>query len=167
MTKSAAKLVVLVAVALVLGACARVERRITITSEPSGAIVSLNDTEVGRTPVEVDFTYFGVYDVRLRKEGYEPIVTTAEAKAPLHEQPVDEPPPSAEGQVMFDGDAVSVVLQGPDGQRHGSGSVSAGSYDVLATFDTSPLQVVGRVTVPAGGAVTVRCQSRFRRCMAQ
>ena len=70
------------------GGCARIERRITITSDPSGALVSLNDTEVGRTPVEVDFTYFGVYDVRLRKEGFEPIVTTAEAKAPLHEQPV-------------------------------------------------------------------------------
>ena len=41
----------------------------------------------GETPLDVDFTWFGVYDVRLRKDGYEPLVTTAEAKAPLHEQP--------------------------------------------------------------------------------
>jgi hypothetical protein len=81
-------LLAIVVAGLSAGGCARIERRITITSDPSGAIVSLNDTEVGRTPVEVDFTYFGVYDVRLRKEGFEPIVTTAEAKAPLHEQPV-------------------------------------------------------------------------------
>lgn len=65
-----------------------VERRIHITSEPSGALVSLNDVEVGATPCEVDFTYFGVYDVRLRKAGYEPLLTKAEAKAPLHEWPL-------------------------------------------------------------------------------
>ncbi len=88
MNHRAAQLVVFCLVALIAGGCARIERRITITSEPTGAIVSLNDTEVGRTPVEVDFTYFGVYDVRLRLEGFEPIVTTAEAKTPLHEQPV-------------------------------------------------------------------------------
>ena len=64
-----------------------VERRIFITSEPAGARVWLNDQEVGETPVEVDFTWFGVYDVRVKKDGFEPLSTTAEAKAPLHEQP--------------------------------------------------------------------------------
>ena len=63
------------------------ERRMFITSEPMGARVWLNNQEVGETPVEVDFTWFGVYDVRLHKKGYEPLVTTAEAKAPLHEMP--------------------------------------------------------------------------------
>lgn len=63
------------------------ERRMFITSEPMGARVWLNDQEVGETPVEVDFTWFGVYDVRLHKKGFEPLVTTAEAKAPLHEMP--------------------------------------------------------------------------------
>ncbi len=71
--------------AMTLSGC--VERRIVITSAPSGATVFLNDAEVGRTPVEVDFTYFGVYDVRLRKEGFEPLVTTAKASAPIHEWP--------------------------------------------------------------------------------
>ena len=75
---------VLAALPLIAG-CA--ERRIFITSDPSGARVFLNEIEVGYTPVEVDFTYFGVYDVRLRKEGFEPLITTAEAEAPLHEQP--------------------------------------------------------------------------------
>lgn len=65
-----------------------VERRIHITSEPGGALVTLNDVEVGATPCEVDFTYFGVYDVRLKKHGFEPLVTTAEAKAPFHEWPL-------------------------------------------------------------------------------
>lgn len=65
-----------------------VERRIHISSEPSGAMVTLNDVQVGATPCEVDFTYFGVYDVRLRKAGFEPLATKAEAKAPFHEWPV-------------------------------------------------------------------------------
>jgi hypothetical protein len=71
-----------------LGLVGCVERRIHITSAPAGALVMLNDVEVGSTPCEVDFTYFGVYDVRLRKPGYEPLVTRAEAKAPFHEWPL-------------------------------------------------------------------------------
>lgn len=76
---------VLCAVCFVLPGCA--DRRISITSEPPGALVHLNDTEVGRTPCEVNFTWFGVYDVRLEKEGFEPLITTAEARAPIHEWP--------------------------------------------------------------------------------
>lgn len=64
-----------------------VERRIMITSEPTDALVYLNDLEVGRTPLEVDFTYFGVYDIRIRKEGFEPLVTSREAEAPFYEWP--------------------------------------------------------------------------------
>ena len=64
------------------------ERRLFITSEPVGATVFLNDVEVGRTPVEVDFTWFGTYDVRLRKPGFEPLRTSAQAKAPIHEWPI-------------------------------------------------------------------------------
>ena len=72
--------------ALALSGC--VDRRIIITSEPSGALVHLNDSAVGRTPLEVDFTYFGTYDVRLTKEGYEPLSTSARARAPVYEWPV-------------------------------------------------------------------------------
>jgi hypothetical protein len=45
-----------------------VERRITIGSDPSGALVMLNDQEVGRTPISVPFTWYGDYDVRLTYE---------------------------------------------------------------------------------------------------
>lgn len=49
-----------------------VERKITIISDPPGALVHLNDQEVGRTPVTVPFTWYGDYDVRLRLERPEP-----------------------------------------------------------------------------------------------
>jgi len=65
---------------LVAGGCVR--RTITITTEPPGALLWLNDREVGRTPVEVDFEHYGTYDVRLERPGYEPMMTSGRANAP-------------------------------------------------------------------------------------
>lgn len=55
---------------ILLAGCARIDRTMTITSEPSGALVYLNGHEIGRTPVTHDFTWYGKYDVQVRKEGY-------------------------------------------------------------------------------------------------
>lgn len=60
-----------------------VRRTISITSDPSGALVWLNGREIGRTPVSVEFLYYGEYDVQLVAEGYEPLLTTGKADAPL------------------------------------------------------------------------------------
>ena len=62
------------------GGCVR--RTLTITSEPAGALTYLNDREIGRTPVTVDFLYYGDYDVRLILEGYEPLSTHGTADPP-------------------------------------------------------------------------------------
>lgn len=71
--------------AVCLGGC--MQRTLTITSEPEGALVWVNDVEVGRTPVETSFTFYGTYDVRLRKEGYEPLSTCRVARTPVYEYP--------------------------------------------------------------------------------
>jgi hypothetical protein len=81
----AAKLLALLTVALALTGC--LERRVSITSEPEGAVVYANDVELGRTPLEAAFTYYGAYDVRVEKEGFEPLRTEAKARAPLYEYP--------------------------------------------------------------------------------
>ena len=60
-----------------------VRRTISVTTTPPGAIVFLNDREVGRTPCDVEFLHYGVYDVRLRLEGYEPVVGSGRASAPV------------------------------------------------------------------------------------
>ncbi len=60
-----------------------VRRTISIVSTPPGALVWLNDREVGRTPIEVEFLYYGTYDVRIVKDGYEPLITSGKADAPL------------------------------------------------------------------------------------
>lgn len=62
-----------------------VKRTIMITSEPAGALVYLNDREIGRTPVETAFLYYGRYDVRLVREGSEPLLTHGDATAPVWE----------------------------------------------------------------------------------
>lgn len=64
-----------------------VERRLLISSEPSGALVYLNDQEVGRTPLEVPFTWYGTYDVRLEREGYRTLQTEQVAEQPWWEVP--------------------------------------------------------------------------------
>ncbi len=51
--------------------CNAVKRRLTITSEPSGALVYLNDKEIGRTPISQNFVYSGTYKIRCCKEGFE------------------------------------------------------------------------------------------------
>lgn len=70
---------------LLLNGC--VERFITVTSKPSGAIVWLNDEEVGVTPVTVPFTWYGDYEVVLRKDGYQTFKTWQRAEAPFYEWP--------------------------------------------------------------------------------
>ena len=67
--------------------CQGVQRSLEITSQPSGALVHVNDVEVGRTPVSVPFTHYGTYDVRVAAEGYRPLWTQAEAKVPLWDLP--------------------------------------------------------------------------------
>ncbi len=77
----------LILMCLCLPAVGCVQRTISVTSQPAGALVYLNDEEVGRTPLRVPFLHYGTYDVRLEAQGYEPLWTTAQAKAPWWEYP--------------------------------------------------------------------------------
>jgi hypothetical protein len=62
------------------GGC--VERELSITSSPPGALVTYNDLEIGRTPLVKPFTYYGVFDARVRLDGYETIKTGTPVIAP-------------------------------------------------------------------------------------
>lgn len=80
-------LVVLSVVGLILSITAYgcVERKLTINTEPQEALVSLNDEEIGESPVTVSFNWYGNYSVRISKEGYETLNTHRELKAPQHD----------------------------------------------------------------------------------
>jgi hypothetical protein len=59
-----------------------VERTLTIDSDPPGALVYLNDQEIGRTPLKREFTWYGWYDVAVRKEGYRTLKASSPVVAP-------------------------------------------------------------------------------------
>jgi hypothetical protein len=69
---------------LLAGGC--VERRLTIVTEPEDAVVWLNDEEVGATPVTVSFNWYGDYNVRIEKSGYEILNTHRAMERPLHDK---------------------------------------------------------------------------------
>ena len=68
---------------MILGGC--VERQLTINTEPKGALVVLNDEEIGISPVTVSFEWYGDYNVRISKEGYETLKTHRELKGPWYD----------------------------------------------------------------------------------
>lgn len=73
--------IVLVGLLVPMAGC--VERRLFIDSDPPGALVWLNDAQLGRTPVDVRIVHDGTYDLRLEKEGFEPVVMGARSDGPL------------------------------------------------------------------------------------
>ena len=64
-----------------------VRRVVQITSDPDGAVVWMNDREVGSTPCEVEILHYGKYDVRVEKPGWEPVMTGRSASAPVWDLP--------------------------------------------------------------------------------
>ena len=73
----------IVAVPAVTGGC--VERILTVQTNPPGALVQLNSQEMGRTPVSRNFTWYGTYEIVIRRDGYETSHTSAKVFAPIYE----------------------------------------------------------------------------------
>lgn len=72
---------------LLLAATGCIERTVSINTEPEGATVFLNDEEVGKSPVRVPFTWYGDYDIVIRKPGFQAIHTNHKIKTPWYETP--------------------------------------------------------------------------------
>ena len=68
---------------VILGGC--VERKLTIRTEPPGAMVVLNDEEIGESPVTVGFSWYGDYCVRISKEGYQTLDTHQQLEGPWYD----------------------------------------------------------------------------------
>lgn len=82
------RLCVLGTVASPISGCVR--RTMTITTDPPHAQVFLNDHEIGVSDVQTDFTWYGDYDVVIRKDGYETLHTHWRIDAPWYQWiPVD------------------------------------------------------------------------------
>lgn len=59
-----------------------VERTLKIETRPPGALVLVNDEEVGVSPVKFAFTWYGDYDIVVRKAGYQTLQTHHRVRAP-------------------------------------------------------------------------------------
>ena len=62
-----------------------VERRMTIRTNvdsQGGALVSIDDQEVGYSPVSTGFTYYADREIRLIKDGHETVTVIQPVKAP-------------------------------------------------------------------------------------
>lgn len=79
------QLYALTAVLLALAAGGCVERKLTIVTQPSEAVVWLNDEEIGTTPVTVNFNWYGDYNIRIEKPGYEILNSHQALKRPMHD----------------------------------------------------------------------------------
>ncbi len=73
-------------VLITLLAAGCVERQLTINTQPQGAVVTLNDEEIGTSPVTVSFNWYGDYCVRISKEGYETLNTHRELAGPWYDK---------------------------------------------------------------------------------
>ena len=66
-----------------LAAC-QADRKIRVVSRPSGATVLFDDVEVGTTPLEFPYRYYGTRRLTLEKDGFRRETTTFELKSPWY-----------------------------------------------------------------------------------
>ncbi len=70
-----------------MGQTGCVQRRMMIRSNPPGALVYVDDYEIGVTPISSNFTYYGQRKIRLVKDGYETLTVMQSIPAPWYQIP--------------------------------------------------------------------------------
>jgi hypothetical protein len=76
---------VILLVILVLSATGCVRRRLNVRTNPPGALVYVDNQQIGTTPCSVDFTYYGTREIRLVKPGYETLTVNQPIPTPWYE----------------------------------------------------------------------------------
>lgn len=72
----------ILALALV-GASGCIRSYVDISTNPSGAEVIVNNRPRGRSPVRVPFIWYWYYEIRVEKEGYEPLKAVERWRSPV------------------------------------------------------------------------------------
>jgi len=80
-----AVLVLLAATMLLPAGCVR--RRLNVRSNPPGAMVFVDNQQIGTTPCSVDFIYYGTREIRLVKPGYETLTINQPIPTPWYQIP--------------------------------------------------------------------------------
>jgi hypothetical protein len=67
-----------------------VQRRMTVRTNPPGALLYVDDYEIGTTPVSLPFTYYGTRKIRLVKDGFETLTVMQPIPPPWYQiVPID------------------------------------------------------------------------------
>jgi hypothetical protein len=78
---------VAVLIAMVLPSSGCVRRRLNVRTNPPGALVYVDNQQIGTTPCSVDFTYYGTREIRLIKPGFETLTVNQPIPAPWWQYP--------------------------------------------------------------------------------
>lgn len=87
MNSTHTKLFLIVLLSLVLASSGCVRRRMTIRSNPPGAMVYVDDQQIGQTPVSTAFTYYGTRNITLVRDGFETMTVKHTFEAPWYQVP--------------------------------------------------------------------------------
>ncbi|MEM9352657.1 MAG: PEGA domain-containing protein [Planctomycetota bacterium] len=87
MRNPAAQRLALVALAVLVLLPGCVRRRLMIRSNPAGALVYVDNEQVGVTPCAASFTYYGTREIRLVKPGYETLTVSQPVPPPWYQVP--------------------------------------------------------------------------------
>ena len=77
--------IVLLGLLLALATTGCVQRRMFVRTNPPGALLYVDDYEVGTTPISVPFTYYGTRKIRLVKDGFETLTLMETIRPPWYE----------------------------------------------------------------------------------
>jgi hypothetical protein len=78
---------IVLGIALLLPAEGCVRRRLNVRTNPPGALVYVDNQQIGATPCSVDFTYYGTREIRLIKPGFETLTVNQPIPTPWYEFP--------------------------------------------------------------------------------
>lgn len=62
-----------------------IHRRVTLQSDPPGALVLIDGEERGYTPYSMDFTYYGTREIQLVKPGFETLTVMQKIRKPWYQ----------------------------------------------------------------------------------
>jgi hypothetical protein len=79
------RLAAALAIVLTASQAGCVERRMIVRTNPPGALLYVDDNEIGITPCATPFIYYGTRKIRLVKDGYETLVVNQPIPAPWYE----------------------------------------------------------------------------------
>jgi hypothetical protein len=87
MSRSARVWILVLAASLLPPTNGCVRRRLNVRSNPPGALVYVDNQQIGTTPCSVDFTYYGTREIRLIKPGYETLTVNQPIPTPWYQIP--------------------------------------------------------------------------------